>query len=334
MCTEHGIEFQAEFTDDRCRSGVDTSAHLFVFRIDVRLRLVRRLVQPSPDCFSGVDNSHIAATYSGDEFDSGERATIEQRFREDIEDYWSRTLKLVPTHGGGPPLTCAIEIRFVSDDQAAAHLRADVIKNPRFRRVRRDSSREPYPHQEQLEFRANCWCNLEPRQRDMALDWNGEGWDVFHWSRLRSSYADATAQDPPRIGSPGTVWLPTHQNYLAHEFGHYLGAHHTCHIEDRSVGWCESPTLERPRARGPNDWMDLDRPRLNEYCEGTNNGGAVWALMAMGDMLRVDDGAIFAQRLREMHHFECEKHYVVELITPDGLDGARRSQARLGARGL
>lgn len=243
-----------------------------------------RIQVRSPDCFlrSGPRmRPHVTATYVGDPISSAELTTIEGRFEAAIYHHWNGKLILVPRNGTSSPLSCSVVLHFLHDDGTDPHLRVRVIKNPRQRRgpTRRTHSRDPYPRA--LPFRANCWANSDPAGVDMTLDWNGAGWDVSHTAR------DAAGNE-----------VSLNQNYLAHEFGHYLGLDHSCHTPaSAAVGWCSGVPSGVP----------------DEYCAGTT-GPQMDRIMAMGNRVVRENGTAWQQRLVTLHHYKCSEGYAPELV--------------------
>ncbi|MBZ0117546.1 MAG: hypothetical protein K8H88_11150 [Sandaracinaceae bacterium] len=269
--------------DDFCLSVLDPGAQTFTLNIRVMVRVEDPMVVATPDCLipSGPRmRPQVRTTYTGEPMSAADLTRFKEEFAASIETHWNRKFQLVPLNGDAPPLTCLVKVEF-TEQSGEAQMFVRTIKNPTLRTTNRTHGPERrYPNAgRQLRFRA-CCANV-PWGDDMTIDWNGMSWDFLH------DVTDAAGN---------TIRIP--QNTVAHEFGHYLGLDHSCHVpSSTAVGWCASPSPDQP----------------DEYCRGTTEE-EMNRMMACGNRLVAENGTPWQQRLAAEHHYRCGAGWVPRLV--------------------
>jgi hypothetical protein len=280
----HGRPVQREVVDGYCRSVLDEERLTLTLKVVAKLYVETETFVDVPNCAMrpdhDEDSTNLRLTYVGRTPKQSMIDMFKSRFIEAVACSWSGKLKLVDyVNGARVPqnILCNVEVEFTDDEtRRDINLRVKAMFDPRLWII----SGDPHYDWSYYEYRSNCYTggilDASPTSPgfDMRAAWRypDGGWDYHR-------------QLPPEDVLE-RIPLQLEQNEIAHEFGHYLGHHHACHVpENVNVGWCES----------------------SDYCHG-GTAHQLGSIMAVGNRVDPQHARPWWERLR-MHHFYCWAPY-------------------------
>lgn len=261
-CDTHDQAIQRRFTNHNCTSviGETPDGHgLLPYNLNIKMYTKTPSSYTDSLDVQNADGSWqtVVTTYTCHSAGDDDINRFQDDFRAAIHRHWNGKLWLATsrrTRRDIKGLKCGISLEFTRD-LSEADLTTVMLYRP-----------EPPANVQAAAAEFRAFCSIEGRRRrtdiDMVIDYPPNNSFDVHSPRDTSNHGRITI----------------HQNFAAHEFGHYIGLHHTCR-----------------------DPASPNQP--GEYCDQRSRG-LQQNIMACGNVIQREHAAPWKNRLSS-HHYYC-----------------------------